>query len=156
MNKILIILEMANNHMGDFSHAKKIIDSFFILKKKYSREVNFAFKYQFRDINTFINNDYAHFNKKGVDRFVSTKFDSVQWLKLIKYTKESLKYGKAVRAAAEVGFGQKEIADAAYVYQKEMEAGESILVGVNKFTQDKEPFESLFSVQIQEICLGIH
>ena len=31
---------------------------------------------------------------------------------LIKYTKESLKYGKAVRAAAEVGFGQKEIADA--------------------------------------------
>ena len=36
-----------------------------------------------------------------------------------------------------------------------MEAGESILVGVNKFTQDKEPFEYLFSVndsiRIQQI-----
>ena len=57
--------------------------------------------------------------------------------------------------AIEEGYIQKEIADAAYVYQKEMEAGESILVGVNKFTQDKEPFESLFSVndsiRIQQI-----
>jgi hypothetical protein len=31
---------------------------------------------------------------------------------LIKYTKESLQYGKAVRAVAETGFGQKEIVDA--------------------------------------------
>ena len=88
MKKIIIILEMANNHMGDFSHAKKIIDSFFILKKKYYKEVDFAFKYQFRDMNTFINHKYEHFNKKGVERFVSTKFDSVGWSKLINYTKK--------------------------------------------------------------------
>lgn len=88
MNKILLILEMANNHMGDFNHAKKIIDSFFILKKKYFREVDFAFKYQFRDMNTFINYNYTHFNKKGVERFISTKLNSVQWLKLINYTKK--------------------------------------------------------------------
>jgi methylmalonyl-CoA mutase N-terminal domain/subunit len=57
--------------------------------------------------------------------------------------------------AIEEGYIQKEIADASYVYQKEMEAGESILVGVNKFTQEKEAFESLFSVndsiRIQQI-----
>jgi methylmalonyl-CoA mutase N-terminal domain/subunit len=57
--------------------------------------------------------------------------------------------------AIEEGYIQKEIADAAYVYQKEMEAGESILVGVNKFTQEKEAFESLFtvndSIRIQQI-----
>jgi methylmalonyl-CoA mutase N-terminal domain/subunit len=48
--------------------------------------------------------------------------------------------------AIEEGFIQKEIADAAYVYQKEIESGESILVGVNKFTQEKESMGPLFAV----------
>jgi methylmalonyl-CoA mutase N-terminal domain/subunit len=71
-----------------------------------------------------------------------------------KYIEKIDAIGGSVQAIEE-GYIQKEIADAAYVYQKEMEAGESILVGVNKFTQDKEPFESLFSVndsiRIQQI-----
>ncbi len=71
-----------------------------------------------------------------------------------KYIEKIDTMGGSVQAIEE-GYIQKEIADAAYVYQKEMEAGESILVGVNKFTQDKEPFESLFSVndsiRIQQI-----
>ena len=71
-----------------------------------------------------------------------------------KYIEKIDAMGGSVQAIEE-GYIQKEIADAAYVYQKEMEAGESILVGVNKFTQDKEPFESLFSVndsiRIQQI-----
>ncbi len=91
MKKILLILEMANNHMGDFNHAKKIIDSFFSLKKKYNKEVDFAFKYQFRDLDTFINFNYAHYNKKGVERFVSTRLNSNQWIKLISYTKKKFK-----------------------------------------------------------------
>lgn len=37
---------------------------------------------------------------------------------VIKYTKESLKYGKAARAAAEVGFGQKSISDAVKLAEK--------------------------------------
>jgi N-acetylneuraminate synthase len=82
---------MANNHMGDFKHAKKIIDSFFSLKKKYNKEVDFAFKYQFRDLDTFINYNYAHYNKKGVERFVSTRLNSNQWMKLINYTKKKFK-----------------------------------------------------------------
>ncbi len=71
-----------------------------------------------------------------------------------KYIEKIDAMGGSVQAIEE-GYIQKEIADAAYVYQKEMEAGESILVGVNKFTQDKEPFESLFtvndSIRIQQI-----
>jgi methylmalonyl-CoA mutase N-terminal domain/subunit len=71
-----------------------------------------------------------------------------------KYIEKIDAMGGSVQAIEE-GYIQKEIADAAYVYQKEMEAGESILVGVNRFTQDKEPFESLFSVndsiRIQQI-----
>jgi methylmalonyl-CoA mutase N-terminal domain/subunit len=41
-------------------------------------------------------------------------------------------------AAIENGFIQKEIQESAYQYQKEIEAGERVIVGVNKF-QQKEP-----------------
>ena len=40
--------------------------------------------------------------------------------------------------AIENGYIQQEIANAAYQYQKEIESGERIIVGVNKFTQTEE------------------
>ena len=45
--------------------------------------------------------------------------------------------GGAVRAI-ENGYIQKEIADSAYTYQKEIEAGKRIVVGVNKFQEEEE------------------
>src|SRR5258708_23418102 len=46
--------------------------------------------------------------------------------------------------AIEVGFFQKEIADAAFRYQKELEQKSRIMVGVNDFTVDEEePIEIL-------------
>lgn len=41
-------------------------------------------------------------------------------------------------AAIEKGFPQKEIAQSAYQYQKEVETGERIIVGVNRFTGEHE------------------
>jgi len=41
-------------------------------------------------------------------------------------------------AAIEKGFPQTEIADAAYAFQRQLEAGEKIMVGVNKYTTAKE------------------
>src|SRR5205823_14907900 len=41
--------------------------------------------------------------------------------------------------AIEVGFFQKEIADAAFRYQKELEQKRRVVVGVNEFTVDDEP-----------------
>ena len=90
MKKTLVIFEIANNHMGDFNYAKKIIDSFFKLKKKFSKDVDFAFKFQFRDLETFINHDYKHFNIKSVNRFESTKFSLSEWSKIINYTKKKI------------------------------------------------------------------
>lgn len=40
--------------------------------------------------------------------------------------------------AIEMGYFQKEIADSAYRYQKEVERKEKIIVGVNEFVEDKE------------------
>jgi len=41
-------------------------------------------------------------------------------------------------AAIEEGFIQNEIAKSAYEYQRQIESGDKIIVGVNKFTMDKE------------------
>ncbi|MCX9082101.1 MAG: methylmalonyl-CoA mutase family protein [Candidatus Methanoperedens sp.] len=44
----------------------------------------------------------------------------------------------------ETGFFQREIADASYLYQKEVERNERVVVGVNQFTVDeKRPIETL-------------
>jgi methylmalonyl-CoA mutase, N-terminal domain len=46
-------------------------------------------------------------------------------------------------AAVEAGFPQNEIASASYRYQKEIEAGERVIVGVNRFQSDDQPIELL-------------
>jgi len=44
-------------------------------------------------------------------------------------------------AAIEKGFPQREIQDSAYQYQKAVERGEQVIVGVNKYAMDDEPAE---------------
>ncbi len=55
------------------------------------------------------------------------------------------KMGGAV-AAIETGFIQREIADSAYKYQKDIEEGQKIIVGVNKFQIEEPPFSDLFTI----------
>jgi len=45
--------------------------------------------------------------------------------------------------AIDAGFPQREIAAASYRYQREVEAGERIIVGVNRFQSDDQPIELL-------------
>lgn len=53
--------------------------------------------------------------------------------------------GGAVRAI-EAGYLQREIQDSAYRYQREVESGERIIVGVNKFQVAEEPPSNLLKV----------
>lgn len=48
--------------------------------------------------------------------------------------------------AIETGFPQKEIQDAAYKYQREIESGDRVVVGVNKFMIDKETPKDILKV----------
>mgnify|MGYP003574935801 FL=1 len=48
--------------------------------------------------------------------------------------------------AIENGYIQQEIANAAYQYQKEIESGERVIVGVNKFIQKEESFDEVFNI----------
>jgi len=53
--------------------------------------------------------------------------------------------GGAVEAI-EAGYIQREIADSAYKYQRDIESGEKVIVGVNKFVVAEKPISNLFSV----------
>lgn len=69
----------------------------------------------------------------------------IEWLtdhiyeEALKYIEKIQKMGGMMRAI-ERGYIQKEIAEAAYKYQKEIEEGKRIIVGVNAFVSD-EPIE---------------
>ena len=64
-----------------------------------------------------------------------------------KMEQEALEYFRKIDAmggmvsAIEKGFPQREIQDSAYQYQKAVERGEQVIVGVNKYTMTDEPAE---------------
>ncbi|HLE18779.1 MAG TPA: methylmalonyl-CoA mutase family protein [Syntrophales bacterium] len=60
--------------------------------------------------------------------------------------------GGAVKAIG-AGFIQREIADSAYQYQKEIESEKRVIVGVNKFQEDEEPLKDILRVQIESEIL---
>ncbi len=88
MYKPLVILEMANNHMGNISHGKKIINEFNKITKQFENKVNFAFKFQYRDRKTFIHETYKNSNHKGVKRFQDTFLNKAEWRDLISFSKK--------------------------------------------------------------------
>jgi len=78
--KQLFIFEMANNHMGSLEHGLKLIREFAEVKKGYN-EFDFAIKFQFRNIDTFIHPDYKdRMDLKYVKRFTETRLAREQFL----------------------------------------------------------------------------
>ena len=79
----LFIFEMANNHMGDVEHGLRIINEFYNTCKGFG-DFNFAFKLQYRDLDTFIHPDYKNRTDfKYVKRFQETRLSKEQ-LKALK------------------------------------------------------------------------
>lgn len=71
----LFIFEMANNHMGDVGHGLKIIREFHKTCKDFS--FRFAFKFQYRDLDTFIHAEYKNRTDfKYVKRFMETNLSA--------------------------------------------------------------------------------
>ena len=79
----LIVLEMANNHMGDINHGIQVINAFGKICGKF-KGFNFAFKLQYRDLDSFI-----HPAAKGRDdikyvkRFSETKLSKSDFNTLV-------------------------------------------------------------------------
>jgi len=57
--KPLIILEMANNHSGSVSHGQAIIRAYADICSKHAENYDFLFKFQYRELGTFIRKDMS-------------------------------------------------------------------------------------------------
>ncbi len=90
-NKPLVIMELANNHMGNVIHAKKIINNFSKITKKYESKIDFALKFQYRNSDTFINTKFKNTDHKGVKRFESTFLKEKQWKDIFIFSKKKFK-----------------------------------------------------------------
>jgi sialic acid synthase SpsE/mannose-6-phosphate isomerase-like protein (cupin superfamily) len=84
----LFIFEMANNHMGDIEHGLKLIEEFRKVSKAFP--FKFAFKFQYRDLDTFIHPDFkGRQDIKYVKRFSETRLSEDDFLKMKKKLDES-------------------------------------------------------------------
>ena len=89
--KPLVIFEMANNHMGNLSHAKSIITKYYQLTKKFKNTIDFAIKFQYRDSETFIHESFLSSGDKQIQRFKTTFFSKSEWRKIIIFSKNKFK-----------------------------------------------------------------
>lgn len=77
----LFIFEMANNHSGDVEHGLKIIREIREACKGF--DFQFGFKFQYRDLDTFIHPDFqGRQDIKYVKRFSDTRIDEKDFLRL--------------------------------------------------------------------------
>ena len=77
--KPLFILEMANNHMGNVEHGRRIIRECAEVVKDFPFE--FAFKLQYRNLDTFIHPEYqGRTDVKFVKRFSETRLSDSEFL----------------------------------------------------------------------------
>lgn len=76
--KNLFIFEMANNHMGDLEHGLRIINEMHHICKDFPK-FQFAFKFQYRDLESFIHPAYKNSTEfKYIKRFSETNLSSEQ------------------------------------------------------------------------------
>tara|TARA_X000000368_G_scaffold417873_1_gene415561 strand:- start:2331 stop:3851 length:1521 start_codon:yes stop_codon:yes gene_type:complete len=80
--KNLIVLEVANNHQGDMNHAKEIITTYAKVVKNYREHFDFAIKFQYRNLNSFIHKNYIDSDLRYVKRFLSTELKLEEFLEL--------------------------------------------------------------------------
>ena len=87
MDKLKIILDLANNHIGSVEKGKQIITELSEVVKDFPFE--FIFKFQYRQLNSFIHPDYQDdVTHKYIKRFKETELKPNQYLELVNYAKE--------------------------------------------------------------------
>ena len=79
--KPLITLEIANNHNG-FEHGKNILNTYYKITSKYNSVFQFAVKFQYRNLDTFIHNSFKGSQLKYVKRFEETRLNISQQIEL--------------------------------------------------------------------------
>ena len=82
-DKPLFTFEMANNHQGSVEHGKRIIQEIRKVAEPYFDCFDFAFKFQYRDLDTFIHPAFkTRTDIKNIKRFQDTRLTQEQFLEL--------------------------------------------------------------------------
>lgn len=81
--KPLVILEIANNHMGNVSHGLALIERLSGVTAEFRDFYNFGVKFQFRHLDTFIHESHKGSSLKYVKRFEETRLSDSEWKQLI-------------------------------------------------------------------------
>ena len=76
--------------MGDLHHATKIIKNYSNLTKKFRKNIDFAIKFQHRDLKSYLHPNISHDDDR-VKRFTSTELNEIQWNKIISIAKKNFK-----------------------------------------------------------------
>ena len=85
----LVILEIANNHMGDVQHGINLIKEYSKVCKKYPH-FNYAFKLQYRQLDTFIHEDFKErFDLGYIKRFQETRLNKKDFDLLVNCIKDN-------------------------------------------------------------------
>jgi len=75
----LFIFELANNHQGDLNHGLRIIREISEVSKNF--DFNFGFKFQYRNLETFIHPDFKkNYDFKYIKRFSETQLKQEEFL----------------------------------------------------------------------------
>lgn len=83
----VFVFDMANNHQGDVAHALKIIHGIGDVVRK--RKVRGIFKFQFRQLNSFIHPSHRQNSEnKHIPRFLGTRLDRSQFQVLLDAVRE--------------------------------------------------------------------
>ena len=82
---MLYIFEMANNHQGSVAHAKRIIEEFAAVAQEMG--VNAAIKFQFRQLDTFVHDDFKESDLKFVKRFRSTRLTKDEFKEILDHVR---------------------------------------------------------------------
>ena len=85
--KELVVLEVANNHQGDIEHAEDIIKTYSKVVSEFNNFFDFAIKFQYRNLETFIHSDYKNSDLKYVKRFLSTEMSLNKFSELKNFIK---------------------------------------------------------------------
>jgi len=88
--KPLVVFEMANNHMGETAHGVAVIEAFAAAAAPYRDAFDFAFKLQYRDLDTFIHPAArGRADIKYVKRFEETRLAQGEFRALLKAMRDN-------------------------------------------------------------------
>lgn len=81
--KPLVVFDLANNHNGDINHGLRIINEIYEECKEFKNDFIFGFKFQYRNLDTFIHPDYKERKDfKYVKRFSETRLKEEEFIRL--------------------------------------------------------------------------